>query len=518
MKRKVKKQIKHWRRSFKRKGLSQRAERVKDKDPIIERKGKTYFDAEESDECWDIYDPWEQYYWTYYDENLEHFNLHHRLLETIIQLPESQFIELQFIKNKIKPTIENYKENVSSNYLLLEESLHEHIEILQCIRTEEIADTASYLRDAAGGKENIEAVLEFSNRIGNMKVARAIMFFSPFWVRNPHSWEGSDHASFIKHVFTQFVVPDYLIHEWLRDHESLRLKWLSWLIILGQGGSLKRASTYFHWRIPSGLQHQLQSLTSDLSPLEACFYAELRRLGGNDTDAIRLIQNRIFVIDPTELKDENTEDNYFTFWLTTIQWLIKHRNNISDDESNIILNWAMHQYTETERNNCEALINRENLRRANDEQFSENLSQNNLQPLQTFTMKGRSPKRVIEHSRGYQRQQSLPWAHYSWKNHGWDLTYDNSFYPNWEIVELTNGKELYTEGQFLGHCVSGYAGRCVANASAIFSMRKNGQRVITIEINPVRKEIIQARGKFNRSADKKEHEVILEWVKEVLRK
>jgi len=529
--------MKHWRRPLKRKGLTHNVRKMKEGDPDAFRKGKSFMEMEEnieSDEYWNVYDPepddW--YYWRYYrpepyDEEVEHFNLHHRLLEEIVQLPKGFFNTLKPIEKSLNPSDGNQQEKLHPDFLLLEKALYDHIKKFSFIKSDDLEESIFYLRESARDKRNIEKVIQFSNTLQNTLVAKAIMFFSPFWIRSPQTWEGGDEISFIKHIFTEYDVPEFLYSEWFQEEYSerdrrygisdrhyLRFKWLCWLIIIGQGGNLKNTKPFFRWNISPKFQFHIQDLPSNLSPLEACVFAEVKGLGGNDTDAIRILRSRAFVIDPTE----NLDENYIKFWQDTVRWLIRHRNEISDEEADIILDWAMHQYTETEAAIREEEYNREAARQMNDEQIQLNEQQLELNSLQLFSMKGRSVQRVMEYSNEYLRQRSLPWSEYSWKNHGWDFAFDDPVYSEWEIVELTNGKELFLEGKSLGHCVSGYAGRCVANASAIFSLRQNGQRMVTIEIQPSAKRIIQARGQFNRSANKKENEIIAIWVNEVLRK
>lgn len=527
--------MKHWRRPLKRKGLTHTVRKMKEGDPDAFRKGKSFLEMEEnieSDEYWNVYDPHEDYYdyWHFrepYDDEVEHFNLHHRLLEEIIQLPTSPFNALETIEKPQKSLDNIFLERLQPDFLILEKALYDHIKKFHLIKSDDLEERIFYLRESARGKKNIEKVMQFANNLQNMQVAKAIMFFSPFWIRSPQTWKGGDEISFIKHIFTEYDVPQFLYKEWFqkeytdnlfnrhyRDRNYLRFEWLIWLIILGQGGSLKKASTFFQWRIPSGFQNYLNNLPFDLTPVEACIFAEVKRLGGNNIDATRLLRDGGYVVNPMEQSDEN----YFKYWQDTVRWLIRHRNEISDEEADIILDWAMHQYTESERAIREAEVYREDARQANEEQIIQNNQQPDRAELQLFSMKGRSVQRVLEHSNEYLRQKSLPWSEYTWKNHGWDHTFDDSANSGWEIIELTTGKDLYREGQDLNHCVSGYAGRCVANVSAIFSLRQNGKRVITIEIQPFTKRIIQARGQRNRSADKKENDIITQWVNEVLLK
>ncbi len=64
--------------------------------------------------------------------------------------------------------------------------------------------------------------------------------------------------------------------------------------------------------------------------------------------------------------------------------------------------------------------------------------------------------------------------------------------------ELVSGRELYEEGLAMHHCVAGYAMRCASGTSAIFSLKIAGERHVTVELQPATREVIQARGAYNR--------------------
>jgi len=88
----------------------------------------------------------------------------------------------------------------------------------------------------------------------------------------------------------------------------------------------------------------------------------------------------------------------------------------------------------------------------------------------------------------------------------------------YNIIQLKRNIELYSEGENLGHCVYTYQEYCLQNKAFIFSLQCNfpnkpNSRLITIELND-KKQIIQARGKFNRSTTKDERSIIQIWANE----
>lgn len=198
----------------------------------------------------------------------------------------------------------------------------------------------------------------------------------------------------------------------------------------------------------------------------------------------RFLRHR-FVIDPTAQRENQTHTK---FWYETVRWLIQHREEITDEESALILAWAMHEYTEAERTNQCAF----SWKNGEFAQYS---------------------KKCIE----YQRQLVAPYRSYSWESHGWDWELDEGPSGIWSFTELTSGVDLYHEGRAMHHCVTTYAARCTSGHCVIISFRHNGRRRITIEINPKKGIIVQARGKCNREASPRERSLIDLWHSTVVR-
>lgn len=104
-----------------------------------------------------------------------------------------------------------------------------------------------------------------------------------------------------------------------------------------------------------------------------------------------------------------------------------------------------------------------------------------------------------------------PYVRCAWPKTGWDWS---TTHPNgicWTVRELTSGRELFEEGCALHHCVASYAGRCAARNIAIFSLRADDQRCVTVEVDRHNRQVLQARGACNWPATFEEREVVQQW-------
>jgi PcfJ-like protein len=339
--------------------------------------------------------------------------------------------------------------------------------------------------EAIGDDVYMDVMKSAAGRAGDREnFVQNLCLFAPFSIRSPRTWKGGE-ASLVDHLFVRYEVPRFLHAEWSGVPDFPRLKWLCWFILLAQGGSLRRAAGLFGWNIPGRFEHYLRMAPAPATPQEACAFAQVLRLGGSPHDGRRILSNPAFVVDTTEAA---AGDGPSDFWEATVRWVIAHQGAITDEQCERILSWAMHEQTEANRRGAPP-----------------------------FSWKGRGLRAVLQRSLEYQRQLERPWSLYTWKPYGWhwkpiDLTLDG-----WSFVELTSGEELLQEGQAMRHCVAGYAARCAAGHCAIVSVRFNGARRITVEINPATGQVVQARGTCNRPATSEEQRVIRHWVDAAVR-
>lgn len=81
----------------------------------------------------------------------------------------------------------------------------------------------------------------------------------------------------------------------------------------------------------------------------------------------------------------------------------------------------------------------------------------------------------------------------------------------WTMVQLNSDKQLYDEGEAMHHCVFTYGDSCAQGYCQILSLRKNGERIATIEIRG--QVLAQAKLKYNGLLKAEERLVLEEWLK-----
>jgi len=493
------KKVINWHRPFRSFHLSQRYLRLRYKDP------EEVLTDHEDDEPFDPYGD-DDLYWNPYDSVSDLDYAMHKAWNLISK--EGQWGEFQLLLSEagLLPAEKKEKPSGDAQTTLnehqpipdfLEEKLARHMQQLSKAKSFEEWLPHNIRNTLLGRREDLKCLLNLANDDTQRKQKEDLVFialFSPFWIRRPSTWVSQEikyndrFLSLVEHLFVKYPVPACLHKEWLGWPDFTRMKWVYWFILFAQGGSLYKAASYFNWDISKKIQHHFLSAPSDLNPTTACIYAEVIRLGGGVREFERLCTHRAFVIDPTT---PSSQKAYISFWKDTIQWLTRHGDDMTDEEAGLILDWAMHQYTETERDG-----------------------------RQVFSWKGRSLQRVLAASAAYRQETLRPYASYKWKGHGWNWERKDgdSDSDTWSFVELTSGEELFYEGKAMHHCVASYATRCVTGYSAIVSLRYGELRKVTIEINPDTKKIAQARGRYNRLPPINEQRIIDEWVNNIVNK
>lgn len=81
----------------------------------------------------------------------------------------------------------------------------------------------------------------------------------------------------------------------------------------------------------------------------------------------------------------------------------------------------------------------------------------------------------------------------------------------WTVSEILFAKDLVAEGRELHHCVYSYAGGVERGQCSIWSLRRNGERAITVEVHNASQRIVQARGSCNRSPTPSEMGIVQKW-------
>jgi hypothetical protein len=401
---------------------------------------------------------------------------------------------------------------------VLGEALFAHVDRLVArARTRTLivdGDLAETLDRRNGGMRGVrEALACFPSRPGPVAMA---LLFVPFWVRPIASWRGpsspeADAAtltrSLVEHLFQVYPVPRALHQPWLGAGLP-GLKWVVWLVLLGQGGNLHHAARRFGWSIAKRFTHHFAAAPDDLTPLEACMWAEVARAGGDRRDFERVLRRPGYVLDPTAeaegvppfaVRGEDEEPweaerrrdeaaalvQTRAFWQEAVSWLVRFCDRLTDEASVAILEWALHLHTESVRPGGA--------------------------PGPRFRWSGREPAAAHAAAEEYLLQRAMPYGDFAWKPRGLDWETGEGEAIAWTVRELTTSRALAEESRAMHHCVGSYAYRCAQGQSAIFSFRADGVRRVTVEVDPLGR-IVQARGACNRAATTEEQAVLARWL------
>lgn len=419
-----------------------------------------------------------------HDGDLHSFELD-QLLAQVLELPPPRFRE----SASATGSSENEATAETRDAARFVESLHAHVDALSHHATDSEALRHSIVT-AVGGPARLAAVQSMAAQSGGDAFLRPALLFAPFWVRNPETWDPRDGRTAMEHLFAEHPVPRFLSHapeddqQWSRPD---RFKWICWLILLGRGVSLKQAGRRFGWSVPRRLVQFLWDAPAELEPRIGCLFAEVRRLGGTPRDFWRLVTNPAFRFDPTE-SGYDTEDNIYR---QSARWLIKHADRVSDEECEVVLNWASHE--------C----------------FERIWIYRSSRP---FTFKGRTLRSVLNQAWRYRRLIESYWSGLHWLARGCNWSFSDDASATWSIHELDSGVKLFHECRMLEHSAASYSPRCQRGKSVVVSLRWNTVRCLILEVDPVAGRVLQARGLRNRPPRANEQRVIERWLTEVVRR
>lgn len=143
-------------------------------------------------------------------------------------------------------------------------------------------------------------------------------------------------------------------------------------------------------------------------------------------------------------------------------------------------------------------------------------------PQPAFSMKGRTVQSMLRLMRDWHGSLGTGSVTLSWKRSPFEpwlfeepAREDSEEPKRWQMMELINSVELRSEGAALHHCVASYANHCSRGSSSIWSLRfwqgDKVHHVLTVEINPAKRAVIQARGRANRMASGKSLRLVQDW-------
>lgn len=326
--------------------------------------------------------------------------------------------------------------------------------------------------------------------------------YSPFWVRDILSWKSGTIEDLFRFLFAVHDIPSALLNALVRyDGYDFHSLVIPWLVILGQGGNLAKASRDFPWSVSGKFQRFLLEVSQyqgaeDIGFEGLCQLAETVRLGGNQRIFTLMSRNRAFIlgrrlIEPTDNWGvSDWRQDFMKFWINTVQWLSRHGSELTDSQIEELLIWGHHCYTEKQS--------------APSRVWAGRTTRSALAASDAY----RTEIRRIESSKRVELEILR------WNKKGWCASYQSDD-TLWQVLELTSAFELMEEGKAMHHCVGTYHRQCMSGAFAIFSLRRNGHRLATLQVNVSDRAITQARGPYNQPIGQSTRQIVEHWAQDI---
>jgi hypothetical protein len=320
------------------------------------------------------------------------------------------------------------------------------------------------------------------------------------WVRPLEDWKPKGKAaptlmkSLLRHLVVKYPAPEFLYDAVLDERMEVHLWGAPLFAHLARGGSMNSAVSGVPGRLkfetPRVLMpvpltkkmcHVFLQATSEFNLITAVRRAQVLVHGGSRRLLDDLCQTQL---------GHSIGDNE-EFWSGVIQWFCQ-QPMLAPSQVGPILDWLRNAY---------ALAAAER---------------------KVFTMKGRTAVSVIREVERWHGE--LAKAKVS-KNECYSTSGFMPFFEDkkiklpggghhmepWAIVELLSSRELLEEGKSLNHCVYSYGHWIRSGRTSIWSLRVDGSRQLTIEVDRPNRRILQVRGQSNRRAVEAEMLYIQRW-------
>jgi hypothetical protein len=268
----------------------------------------------------------------------------------------------------------------------------------------------------------------------------------------------------VRHLLVKYPLPSFWDNVW---DERQPEEWCNWYIKVAQGQSVKDTAPI---PLTKKQAHALMKIPSEYHPREAIRIVQFREMGGDMLSANALLGCEQIVNGTLRYEKEREE-----FYQELMRWFASQKM-LDPRRYKEICDWAVAK------------------------KF--NPGTEGYQP--NMTMKGRPVDTVMRDVQGWHdrlnKMKGFKQGDFEWEGYGYtDWLYEQKYKNSsviWSISQIRNSAELRREGQMMGHCVYSYADSCRDGHTSIWSLKKDDEKLISLEIRE--RTIIQARGKYNR--------------------
>jgi PcfJ-like protein len=320
------------------------------------------------------------------------------------------------------------------------------------------------------------------------------------WLRPVEAWEPPragftpQFASLASHLLALDPVPACMTSAWFVIPPGEPHPEQEWYKHLGRGHSIRTASLPVPFT--RAMAHHLGQAPHHYPVKAAVRWAQVRGLGGPEELARAVAATRL-----------GREFAHEDFWLTVLRFFV-HAANLKPAHVGPIVDFLYAQRFGTR----EVFVPGQGI-----------VWQGPPRP--DYAVKGRTVASLLRQVEEWHRQLGLDTR---MRARSWSRSRVGEFrYVEgteqqdslrcWTIRELLTSGELFLEGQAMRHCVASYLDHCASRMTSIWSMQVDTghgpRRSLTVEVDPARKAICQARGRGNRLPRQAEREILERWAK-----
>jgi hypothetical protein len=304
------------------------------------------------------------------------------------------------------------------------------------------------------------------------------------WLRDLQTWEPAgdsawlQFASLARHLFATSPVTAFMTYVWLEGCSGDGLRHQSWFKHLGLGYGIRGVQTPI--RLTKIMARHFLQAPDHCSVNQAIRWGQVRGLGAEESLANAIVATRL-----------GRSFEHDQYWSQVVRFLIDHPDLGIGDVGPII------EYLDLQHRFCGQAALEALARKRSDELL-----------LQVKRWRATAP--VV---------RGLPGS--KWKPCGisgfdrMERRRQGNF-CQWAIRELLDSNELLEEGRQMRHCVGRYARRCRNGVSSIWSLTRSDRlqqcrRELTIEVDPRKGEVVQARGMRDARPASEARRVMLLW-------
>jgi hypothetical protein len=316
-------------------------------------------------------------------------------------------------------------------------------------------------------------------------------------IRTIATWSGCDRSwravvnSLAQHLITKYRVPVFLAAAWYATDGAFGNRKREWFVAHSRGASFR--SLNLPIRMTRRMEHVFLASCDHFTIEYAMRRAELVGLGADAT-----------LVSPVLAARPALDLRHGDFWRTAWHFLIVHMREIDEDQVAPLIDF-LHavRHDSIAIDTDDGVVMR-------------------APPLPNFSLKGRTVQSVTRLMEEWHRNAGVGEGGFSWEPSRirplvQETPSDDPIVPPtiWELTELTSSSQLRAEGTALQHCVASYSYGCWKGRSRIWSLRRRKglsyKSVVTVEIIPASRTIIQARGFRNRRASGRPLSILQTW-------